>query len=96
MNAWEEVYNRWRSAPLPSGNQNSSFDNGERQNYTGFLCALGGVCLKGSVIMTAKVYFDHFQKFRIDNIYNYSLLNLMNSVDIRNGRIILVNTIKLI
>jgi hypothetical protein len=48
IGAWEEVYRRWR---LISSSANLSEDRGERQNYTGFLCALGGVCLKSSMIV---------------------------------------------
>ncbi|ORY52851.1 hypothetical protein BCR33DRAFT_845142 [Rhizoclosmatium globosum] len=62
--AWEEIYGRWRDLFRPIlgeagvsdvggvaiGDSNASLqDRGERQNYTAFLCAMGGVCHAASV-----------------------------------------------
>ncbi|KAI8847022.1 hypothetical protein BC829DRAFT_444891 [Chytridium lagenaria] len=53
MGAWEEIYKRWRVLSQTVGGArgvSTDFfeDKGDWQNYTGFLCALGGVCLQAS------------------------------------------------
>ncbi|KAJ3107169.1 Ras GTPase activating protein ira2 [Phlyctochytrium bullatum] len=65
MGAWEEIYRRWRVLSqtvgvvrAPQGGNMSSADffedKGDWQNYTGFLCALGGVCLQASTMFGAQ------------------------------------------
>ncbi|KAJ3097067.1 Ras GTPase activating protein ira2 [Phlyctochytrium planicorne] len=63
MGAWEEIYRRWRvlSQTVGTGRAGGSAgaadffdDKGDWQNYTGFLCALGGVCLKASSLAGVK------------------------------------------
>ncbi|KAJ1548500.1 Ras GTPase activating protein ira2, partial [Cladochytrium tenue] len=47
--AWEEVYKRWRalcsSMLVPNRGLEINDDMGDRQNYTGFLCAMGAMSL---------------------------------------------------
>ncbi|KAJ3011078.1 UNVERIFIED_CONTAM: Ras GTPase activating protein ira2, partial [Siphonaria sp. JEL0065] len=56
--AWEEVYSRWKTLFRPIlfgtsvGTGINAQDRGERQNYTAFLCAIGGVCHTASIAIT--------------------------------------------
>ncbi|KAJ3414836.1 Neurofibromin 1 [Chytridiales sp. JEL 0842] len=54
IGGWEEVHRRWKIIISTSGGTLTE-DRGERQNYTGFLCTLGGICLKSSMALPGQV-----------------------------------------
>ncbi|KAJ3192593.1 Neurofibromin 1 [Irineochytrium annulatum] len=92
MGAWEQIYKRWRSLSTALGTKNGVVsglggsavvaetfeDKGDWQNYTGFLCALGGVCLQASDIFDEQVRKETQQlgirdeNFSMDELDNYA------------------------